>query len=97
MHMLGCVWWSLNECSPQIRIVYGALMSRIFTNAFPLSMPSRKRKHGYEDDDHVVKRQMVTEEVSFHLFFRCAQNHLLAIGISFYILQEWTDEDLDAL
>lgn len=27
-------------------------------------MFSRKRKHGYEDDDHVVKKPLVTEEVS---------------------------------
>lgn len=27
-------------------------------------MSSRKRKHGYEDDDHVVKKPLVTEEVS---------------------------------
>lgn len=26
-------------------------------------MFSRKRKHGYEDDDHVVKKPLVTEEV----------------------------------
>lgn len=59
--VLGHQTQSLNECSPQMRTVYDTL---IFMNAFPLSMPSRKRKHGYEDDDHVVKRQMVTEEVS---------------------------------
>lgn len=44
---------------------------------FPLSMSFRKRKHGYEDDDHIVKRQMMAEEVSLfedYLFLKCASS-----------------------
>jgi len=40
-------------------------------------MSFRKRKHGYEDDDHIVKRQMMAEEVSLfegYLFLKCASS-----------------------
>lgn len=40
-------------------------------------MSFRKRKHGYEDDDHVVKRQMVAEEVSLfgnYTLLRCTSS-----------------------
>lgn len=48
-------------------------------------MSFRKRKHGYEDDDHVVKRQMVAEEVSLDLFLKCMSSgcHLKLMGFLF--------------
>lgn len=44
-------------------------------------MSFRKRKHGYEDDDHVVKRQMVAEEVSLFedLFLKCTSGYCLKL------------------
>lgn len=48
-------------------------------------MSFRKRKHGYEDDDHVVKRQMVAEEVSLDLFLKCTSSdcHLELMDVLF--------------
>lgn len=43
------------------------LASTLFKDVI-LAMFSRKRKHGYEDDDHVVKKPLVTEEVSDDVF-----------------------------
>lgn len=53
------------RCRHDVKLNY---ITRAFWWVFPegriLAMFSRKRKHGYEDDDHVVKKPLVTEEVS---------------------------------